>query len=319
MISRRQACLGAAATMIAAATPARAAARIRIATQKTGTFSWELELMRARGLDKAGGFEIDVVELASPDAGRIALRGGSADVIVTDLTWIARQRALGDRMLFHPYSSTIGAIMVAETSPIRALGDLRGRKLGVAGGPLDKSFVLLNALAARSKLDLSREAQLVYGAPPLLTQKLLQGELDALLTYWNFAAHLQARGHRELINMADVQTALGASAPVAFLGYGFSEAFAQRQRAALDAFLRAGRRTKELIVADDDAWAQIAPRTGVDDPRERDLYRRLYAAGVPRDDAAAREDALRLLALLDAAEGGKLGAPDAGLFYAPQS
>src|SRR6202042_2951711 len=51
--------------------PAVAADRIRIAAQKTGTLAWELDIIRTHGLDKQAGLDIQVVELASTEAGRI--------------------------------------------------------------------------------------------------------------------------------------------------------------------------------------------------------------------------------------------------------
>ncbi len=40
----------------------------------------------------------------------------------------------------------------------------------------------------------NRRRDVVYGAPPLLPQKALQGETDATLTFWNFCAELEAQG-----------------------------------------------------------------------------------------------------------------------------
>ena len=68
--------------------PSRAAESIRLAVQKTGTFAWELAVIRAHGLDRQANLAIQVNELASPEAGKIALRGGSADVIVSDWLWV---------------------------------------------------------------------------------------------------------------------------------------------------------------------------------------------------------------------------------------
>src|SRR5213592_2656242 len=57
---------------------------LRVAVQKTGTFAWELAVIRAHGLDKQANLSVQVVELASPEAGKIALRAGNADIIVSD-------------------------------------------------------------------------------------------------------------------------------------------------------------------------------------------------------------------------------------------
>src|SRR5580700_2882176 len=100
--------------------------------------------------------------------------------------------------------------MVPANSPIKGIADLKGKKLGVAGGPLDKSWLLLQALARRSGVDLKAQADIAYGAPPLLMQKALQGETDATLTFWNFCAGLEVSGQRRAIVMADVMKRLGA-------------------------------------------------------------------------------------------------------------
>ena len=126
-----------------------AADRIRIAAQKTGTLAWELDIIRAHGLDKAANLDIQVVELATTEAGKIALRSGSADLIVSDWLWVARERSLGDKLVFYPYTSTLGAVMVPGNSTIGDLADLKGKKLAVAGGPLDKSWLMLQAVARR--------------------------------------------------------------------------------------------------------------------------------------------------------------------------
>src|SRR5690348_15123351 len=40
-----------------------AAKTIRLAIQKTGTVTWELDVLRAHGLDKQGGFTLSTLEL----------------------------------------------------------------------------------------------------------------------------------------------------------------------------------------------------------------------------------------------------------------
>src|SRR5207302_6213486 len=108
-----------AAALALAASSACAADRIRLVAQKTGTLAWELEIIKAHGLDKKANLEIETLELASPEAGKVALRGGSADIIVSDWTWVARERALGDVLVYYPYLSTLGAVMVPAQSTIK--------------------------------------------------------------------------------------------------------------------------------------------------------------------------------------------------------
>jgi NitT/TauT family transport system substrate-binding protein len=211
-----------------------AADRIRIAAQKTGTLAWESISSRSHGLDKKADLHIQVVELASTEAGRIALASGSADMIVTDWLWVARERALGAKLVYYPYSSTLGAVMAPATSSIAGIADLKGKKLAIAGGPLDKSCLMLQAVARRVGLDLKNQANIVFGAPPLLSQKALQGEIEATLTYWNFCAELEGKGFKRAIDMEAVTKQLGTSGPVALLGYGFDAGWAAKNKAAVD-------------------------------------------------------------------------------------
>ncbi|MGN6571839.1 MAG: ABC transporter substrate-binding protein, partial [Pseudolabrys sp.] len=149
----------------AAGSAAAEGAPLRLAVQKTGTLAWEVDVMRRHGLDTKAGLDLQVVSQASPEAGKIALRGGSADVIVSDWLWVSRERSLGPKLLFYPYSSALGAVMVPQASPVKDLADLQGRRLAVAGGALDKSWLLLQAVAAKEGVDLKSKAQIVYGAP----------------------------------------------------------------------------------------------------------------------------------------------------------
>jgi NitT/TauT family transport system substrate-binding protein len=259
---------------------ARAADDIRIAAQKTGTLAWELEVIRDHGIDRQHNLAIETTELASTEAGQIALKGGSADLILSDWLWVSRERALGDDIVFYPYSTTLGAVMVPANSPIHNFVDLKGKKLGIAGGPLDKSWLLLQALARRSGVDLRTQADIAYGAPPLLAQKALQGELDATLTFWNFCARLEAKGMRRAIEMADVMRQLGATAPVAMVGYVFDGHWAERHRDPLDRFFIAANTARKILASSPVEWQRLAPRIGVSDDSALEIYRQRYLKGI---------------------------------------
>jgi hypothetical protein len=85
--------------------------RIRVAVQKTGTLAWELDVVKRHGIDRKLNLTIDTVELASTEAGKLALKGGSADLILSDWLWVARERSLGDTLVFYPTSSALGAVI----------------------------------------------------------------------------------------------------------------------------------------------------------------------------------------------------------------
>lgn len=311
------------AAVLLAANPAGtlwAAETIRVAVQKTGTFAWELAVIRAHALDKQADLAIEVTELGSPEAGKIALRGGSADVIVSDWLWVSRERGLGAKLTFYPYSSTLGAVMVPAGSTIRTLADLRGRKLAVAGGPIDKSWLLLRAAMKQDGIDPKSEATIAYGAPPLLAQKTISGEMDANLNYWNFCAALETKGFRRLAGIEDILPKLGAKGRTAMIGYVFDEAWAARNRAALARFIAITRQAKEILASSDAEWERIAPLTGAADAATLAVYRDRYREGIPRRTVDEEETDARVLYRVLATMGGtELVGPaqelDPGTFY----
>ena len=312
------------AVALVASGDAFAADTIRLAMQKTGTVAWEISAMKALGLDKAADVDVQTTELATTEAGKIAIQGGAADLAVSDWLWVARERTLGDTLLFTPYSTALGCVAAPKDSPIRGLADLAGRSLGVAGGPLDKSWLMVQAAARKVGLDLKKAASPVYGAPPLLAEKLASGELDAALEFWTFCVDLETRGFRRAIDMADVEKTLGASGPVAMTGYVFSEEFARDHRDALRRFFLAAAKAREALAHDPALWGPIGARLRIADPAALEAYRKRYLEGVPRRPVADEaEDAKALYQAILAVGGADLvgGAPalDVGLFFDPNA
>jgi NitT/TauT family transport system substrate-binding protein len=295
---------------------------IKVAVQKTGTFAWELAVIRAHGLDKQANLAIEVLELASPEAGKIALRSGTADIILSDWLWASRERSLGAKLTFYPYSSALGAVMVPASSPIRSLADLKGRKLAVAGGPLDKSWLLLQARAKQDGVDLKSDSTIAYGAPPLLAAKMLDGEMDATINYWNFCAALEARGFRRLLGIEDVLPKLGAKDRIAMVGYVFDESWGSANRDLLSRFIAMTRSAKDILSTSDGEWDTIAPLTGAADAATLRAYRDRYREGIPRRPVTDEEADARVLYRVLAEIGGRelVGpAPELqpGTFYHP--
>src|ERR1700738_108003 len=101
--------------------------RIRVAVQKTGTLAWELDVIKRHGIERKLDLIIDTLELASTEAGKVALKGGSVDLILSDWVWGARERSLGDTLVFYPASTALGAVMTSAQSSIRSVLDLKAR------------------------------------------------------------------------------------------------------------------------------------------------------------------------------------------------
>ena len=307
-------------------TPVGAAARplVRLGILQFGTVQWVADVIRRHGLDAAHGIALNTITLANTDAGRVALMAGAADVIVSDWFFVATQRGTGIPLSFAPFSAASGAIMAPAGSPLSGLADLKGHRLGVAGGPLDKSWLLVQAAARQSAgVDLAA-VSVVYGAPPLLGAKLRQGELDAVLTFWNFAAGLEADGFRQVASVADCAHALGLPGDLALIGFCFHEDWAEANPVAIEGILAACRVAEALLSHGDDEWRLLRPLMNAPDHALFDALRRRFLVGIPQplQMAQQRESAQRLFDIVLRtgglrATGGLQHLPE-GVFWQPR-
>ncbi len=260
---------------------ARADTPLRIGVLKFGTVNWVMDVIEHHELDETYGVDIQEVQLASNQATLVALQAGRVDCVVSDWLWVSRQRAAGADWTFFPFSTALGALVAARGAPIHGLADLRNRRLGVAGSPLDKSWVIVQALAREQHVDLARDARLSFGAPPLLNQELLAGRLDAVLTYWNFAAPLESRGLPVVLSVSDALRQLGFKTAIPLVGYVVSERWARANPRALAAFVSATREADSILATSDAEWRWLGPRTGAHDPAELNALRDAFRAGIP--------------------------------------
>jgi NitT/TauT family transport system substrate-binding protein len=284
--------------LLAAIGTARAAdlGTVRVGVLKFGTVNWELDVIKTHGLDQKEGFTLDVQAFGGNDAADVALMGGAVDAIVEDWLFVSRQRTEGVPLTFIPYSSNVGAVMVKQGGGIDELADLEDKRLGIAGGPLDKGWLLLQAYAkAKAGMDLASEVEPVYAAPPLLNEKLKSGELAAVLNYWHFGARLEPEGYERLIGIGEVQEALGVPASVPQLGYIFQEKWADDHAELVQAFARASRAAKAIMQSDDKEWQRLKPLTRAESDAVLDAFMRRYREGIVEHwGEKERQEAARL-------------------------
>lgn len=273
-----------------AAMAANAADTVRVGVLKFGTVNWEIDTIVHNKLDEANGFKLEQVVLASNDATRIAINAGEVDVIVSDWLFVSRQRAEGIPLTFAPYSTSVGAIMVPADSPIKTLADLKGAKIGVAGGPLDKNWLMFQGMAKdKFGIDLAANAEAAFGAPPLLMEKLMQGELAATSNYWNYNAKLEVQGYRQIVSGAEAAAALGATGAISAIGYVFNEDWANKHKDAMLGFVKASRQAKDLLAKSDEEWDRLRPLMQIDDDAVFKNTVKRYREGIPNRPIAEEE------------------------------
>ena len=285
-----------------------AAGTIKLGVLKFGTVNWELDVIKANGLDKAEGLDLQTVDLANTGATTVALQAGAVDVIVTDWLWVTRQRADGARFTFVPFSASVGALMLPPSSTVTSLADLKGKKLGIAGGPVDKNWLVIRALAQqRHGIDLDSAVDKVFAAPPLLNEEILSGRLDAVINSWNFIAELEAKGYKKLIGIEDAQKELGIETQVPLLGYVFDEGWAATHKDDVLALVRASRKAKDLLAGSGAEWERLRPLMKAPDDATFAALRDGFRRGIPAHwGEAERADAVKLFGVMAKLGGAEL-------------
>jgi NitT/TauT family transport system substrate-binding protein len=231
---------------------------LRVGVLEFGSVGWEIDTVQRLGLARRHGIRLDVVPLASENAMKVALLSGSVDLIVSDWFWVATLRSRGQDYQFVPYSRAVGAVVANPTAGIKSLADLKGKRVGVAGGPVDKSWLIANAYARKEYgIDLKSAAKPQFAAAPLINHLMLDGELPAAINFWQYSSRLVAQGMQPVITVEQMLKGLGVKTDPPLLGWVFSQRWAATHGDALRAFIAATYDAKQELARSDAAWQPL--------------------------------------------------------------
>ena len=291
-----------------------------ISVLKFGTVNWELNTIKSRGLDEKNAFSLEINHTTSSTASRVALQAGEVDAIVADWLWAARERDAGADFVFIPYSKSVGGLVVPGDSEVSSLSDIKSKSIGIAGGPLDKSWLIFQAYAAQEhNLDLAGATRQQFGAPPLIFNAGLQGQTDATINFWHFLAKMKASGFRTVISVDQAAQSLGLDPDLPLLGYVVRGEVLRAHPEIVDGFVRASREAKAILKTDDTAWAALRPKMNAANDAQFAALVDGFRAGIPESFAMDTAKAAAFLDVMVQAGGAKLvggmqALPD-GLFY----
>jgi NitT/TauT family transport system substrate-binding protein len=231
---------------------------LRVGVLEFGTVGWEIDTVQRLGLARKHGIRLEVVPLASENALKVALLGGKVDLIVSDWFWVATLRSRGQDYQFVPYSKAVGEVVVNPKAGIKSLGDLKGKRIGVAGGPVDKSWLIARAYARKEYgIDLQSDANPQFAAAPLINHLVLDDELPAAINFWQYSVRLVAQGMQPVITVQQMLKGLGIKTVPPLLGWVFSQRWVETHGDALRAFIAATYDAKQVLARSDAAWQPL--------------------------------------------------------------
>lgn len=296
-------CLSLVITCLAYGAPAKELPVIRLGALSYGTVNWELDTIKHNRLDEANGFILEVVPMGGGNASDIAFLGGEIDVMVSDFIWAARQRAEGRDIQFIPYSTAVGGIMVKADSGISNLEDLKGKEIGIAGGPYDKSWLILQAYAKQTHdMDLAAQTSQEFGAPPLMFKAALSGDVDGVINFWHFQAKAKAAGMVEIISVQEAAESLGLDTSTPLLGYITHGDMDPTLAAALQS---ASRSAKAILASDPAAWDVVRGRMKAKNDAQFEALKAGFIAGIPASVEVNEAEVEKMLQFM-----GELGGED---------
>jgi NitT/TauT family transport system substrate-binding protein len=231
---------------------------VSVGVLKYGTVNWEIDVIKHYQLDKKYNFNLQVMPLSNKNASAVALQSKAVDIILSDWLWVNRQRFSGKGYTLVPTSIASGGLYIPGDSKAKSLLDINQAKIGIAGGSVDKNWLLLQAYAQKKhQLKIKDSAEMVFATPPLLNRLMQRNDVDAAINFWHYNARLSASGFKLLVTVQQMLAELGINNKVPLLGWVFDQAWAVEHNQKLTGFLQASNEAKQRLLLCDEEWQRI--------------------------------------------------------------
>ena len=224
------------------------------------------------------------------------------DIGFGGFTTMATARAEGKPIIvIQGIFSPVNMVFVRKDSSIARLEDLRGKKLGIFGGPGSTTFTFLAVLARNwHGIDLFKEAQLVSAPATALIELLDRGDVDAALLGTTESIKMFAQDRfRVLVDLSqEYRSRTNGRAP-AHVTLATNEEFATAHPDIVRDYLKAYQAAAAYIASHREVWAEYLRTIEVTDPKEVALFEEKMgpniAAAWDAEQIAVQKDYLRLV------------------------
>jgi ABC-type nitrate/sulfonate/bicarbonate transport system substrate-binding protein len=242
-------------------------------------------VMESRGLFDEYDVHPEKVQMLSPANLHLMIAEKKVDVGFAGFTTMAIARARGkDVITFYGVFSPVNVVVVPLESNLETIADLKGKKLGIFGGPSSTTFTFLAVIAKRwYGLDLRKSAELVTAPGPALAGLLDRGDIDAALMGTTESLKFEAKGtYRVLLDLSSEYRRRHGRSP-AHVTLATNEAFASSHGPLLKDFLRAYRDAVAYATSNPEIWEEYGERIEMTEPSEIHLLRRKMTENLVSD------------------------------------
>jgi NitT/TauT family transport system substrate-binding protein len=233
-------------------------------------------VMESQSIAEQYDLNITRVKSLRPANLHLMIAEREVDIGYAGFTTMATARTVGkDVIIIGGVFAPVNMVFARHDSPIRTLNDLRGKKLGIFGGPGSTTVTILAVIASKwHDLDLFQEVKLVSAPSPALIELLGRGEVDAAILGTTESIQMEAQErYRVLVNLSEEYRRNSGGRAPAHVTIATNEQFAGAHPDIVRDYLKAYRQTVVYIKEHPEVWDEYAASINIESDKERRLLR----------------------------------------------
>ncbi len=222
-----------------------------------------------KAFEKAG-IEVSFEEFADAGALYTAYRAGRVDGGLSGIPSVANLVATGvDRKVVFGMNRTTNGILVRSDSDIASLSDIKGKKIALFGGAIGSSVNMFFSLCREFfGVNPTKDCEVQYGAPDLIAELLVRGEVDLALTLDPAGVKQVVAGSCKYIGDQGVVLEERLSIPAIAQCWDFSSKYIDENPEAVEAFKRINLDYQTRFNNDQSLWdAALKELYGISDQK----------------------------------------------------
>ncbi len=225
-------------------------------------------LLQQQGIAEKYGLDVSIVPLSQVGQQWVGLRTGDFDVSAGGFLDLLRQRQQGlEVKAIRGFIKFGNPIVATSDKSYEQLSDLAGARFGTVSTAVLDWMVIRTAGVLAYDFDVETDAIPTISSPPLITELMMNGELDAAWQFSDFTlAPLQEGTLKEITNVAALMDEAGLDPNAFYLTYHLADQWATEHPEAVVKLIAAMDEAVELMMTDDSIWSELSAYSGVEDP-----------------------------------------------------